>query len=55
VVLPPSGPSAAQRIVAFLAMLVLVIACGIAVIAWRRPAWVGLETSPPSPSPSPTR
>jgi hypothetical protein len=42
VVLREQGPSTAQKLAAFMAMLVFVTACGIAVIVWRRPAWLGL-------------
>lgn len=42
IVVRPRGPSTAQKLVAFMAMLVLVTACGIAVIIWRKPAWLGL-------------
>jgi hypothetical protein len=48
VVVRRRGPSSLQKIVAFVAMLVLVTACGIAVIIWRQPAWVGLEATPES-------
>ena len=36
------GPTLAQKLGAFVAMLVLVTACGVAVIVWRKPAWLGL-------------
>jgi hypothetical protein len=42
VVLREQGPSTAQKLAAFMAMLVFVTACGISVIVWRRPAWLGL-------------
>ncbi|MDB4942233.1 MAG: hypothetical protein JWP97_1767 [Labilithrix sp.] len=42
-VVRPRGPSAKQKLFAFMAMLLLVTACGIAVIVWRKPAWIGLE------------
>lgn len=45
------GPSTAQKVGAFLAMLVLVTACGVAVIVWRKPAWLGL--APPEAPPAP--
>jgi hypothetical protein len=37
---------AKQRLIAFMAMLVLVTSCGIALIIWRRPQWLGLGPSP---------
>lgn len=37
------GPSARQKLVAFVAMLMLVTCCGIAVIVWRKPSWIGLS------------
>lgn len=43
VVVRPRGPSAKQKLIAFMAMLLLVTACGIAVIIWRKPRWLGLE------------
>lgn len=50
VVVRPRGPSAKQKLVAFMAMLLLVTACGIAVIIWRKPRWLGLEMLGGSPS-----
>jgi len=50
-VVRPRGPSAKQKLVAFMAMLLLVTACGIAVIVWRRPRLLGLDApAPPAPS-----
>lgn len=43
IVMRARGPSAKQKLVAFMAMLLLVTACGIAVIIWRKPHLVGLE------------
>ncbi len=43
------GPSTGQKLAAFIAMLVLVTACGIAVIVLRQPQWLGLE-KPASPT-----
>jgi hypothetical protein len=51
------GPSAKQKLLAFMAALLLVTACGIAVIIWRKPSWIGLESlsgSVPSAAPSPS-
>lgn len=53
VVVRSRGPSAKQKLVAFMAMLVLVTACGVAVIIWRQPGWLGLEP-PPTASAAPT-
>lgn len=47
VVVRARGPSPRQKLVAFAAMLMLFTACGIAVVIWQRPAWVGLEPEPP--------
>jgi hypothetical protein len=44
IVVRPRGPSAKQKLVAFMAMLLLVTACGIAVIIWRKPRWLGLDS-----------
>ena len=50
-VVRPRGPSNKQKLVAFMAMLLLVTACGIAVIVWRKPRWLGLDApAPPAPS-----
>jgi hypothetical protein len=46
-VVRPRGPSAKQKLIAFMAMLLLVTACGIAVIIWRKPRWLGLDPSVP--------
>lgn len=46
VVVRARGPSTRQKLVAFAAMLMLFTACGIAVVIWQRPAWVGLEPEP---------
>jgi hypothetical protein len=43
IVMRVRGPSAKQKLVAFMAMLVLVTACGIAVIIWRKPRLLGLD------------
>jgi len=40
------GPSMKQKLVAFMAMLLLFTACGIAMIIWRKPRWLGLDPSP---------
>ena len=53
-VVRPRGPSTKQKLFAFMAMLLLVTACGIAVIIWRKPAWVGLEPSAPAAQPTTT-
>jgi hypothetical protein len=62
VVVRPRGPSAKQKLIAFMAMLLLVTACGIAVIVWRKPHWLGLDAAvdpsaaavaPPSTTPAP--
>jgi hypothetical protein len=37
------GPSAMQKLIAFMAMLLLVTACGIAVIIWKKPVWLRLD------------
>lgn len=50
VVVRPRGPSAKQKLVAFMAMLMLVTACGIAVIIWRKPRWLGLDALGGGPS-----
>jgi hypothetical protein len=50
VVVRPRGPSAKQKLVAFMAMLLLVTACGIAVIIWRKPRWLGLDAIGGGPS-----
>lgn len=52
IVMRRRGPSAMQKLVAFMAMLLLVTACGIAVIIWRKPALLGLDRSTPGPAPS---
>lgn len=54
IVVRPRGPSTKQRLVAFMAMLLLVTACGIAVIVWRRPHWVGVELPFGAPAVAPT-
>ncbi len=46
-VVRPRGPSAKQKLLAFMAMLLLVTACGIAVIIWRKPRWIGLDPAQP--------
>ena len=46
-VVRPRGPSAKQKLLAFLTMLLLVTACGIAVIIWRKPRWLGLDPGVP--------
>jgi hypothetical protein len=62
VVVRSRGPSAKQKLLAFMAMLLLVTACGIAVIIWRKPHLLGLDSlgttpsaapSPPAPAPAP--
>lgn len=50
IVVRPRGPSTKQRLLAFMAMLLLVTACGIAVIIWRKPHWLGLENLGGAPS-----
>jgi hypothetical protein len=50
IVVRPRGPSAKQKLVAFMAMLLLVTACGIAVIIWRKPRWLGLDSLGGGPS-----
>lgn len=40
------GPSMKQKLVAFMAMLLLFTACGIAMIIWRKPRWLGVEPGP---------
>ncbi len=52
IVMRRRGPSARQKLVAFMAMLLLVTACGIAVIIWRKPGLLGLERPSPAPSAS---
>jgi hypothetical protein len=55
IVVRPRGPSTKQKLLAFMAMLVLVTACGIAVIIWRKPHWLGLDGfggTAPSPTTS---
>jgi len=53
IVMRPRGPSAKQKLVAFMAMLLIVTACGIAVIIWRKPGLLGLDSlAPPTPSAS---
>jgi hypothetical protein len=56
VVVRSRGPSALQKALAFIAMLVLVTACGIAVIVWRQPTWIGLapRAAEPEVTPVPT-
>ncbi|MBS2016769.1 MAG: hypothetical protein JST00_28045 [Deltaproteobacteria bacterium] len=62
IVVRPRGPTPRQKLVAFVAMLLLFTACGIAVVIWQRPAWVGLEgpakspasAAAPTPAPSPS-
>jgi hypothetical protein len=64
VVVRERGPSALQKLLAFMAMLLLVTACGIAVIIWRKPGWLAFDvpggpvaaptSALPAPSPSPT-
>jgi hypothetical protein len=53
VVVRPRGPSAKQKLLAFMAMLVLVTACGIAVIIWRKPRLLGLDSLGTTPSAAP--
>lgn len=57
IVVRSRGPSTKQRLLAFMAMLLLVTACGIAVIIWRKPGWLGLEgfggTAPSSTTSAP--
>jgi hypothetical protein len=43
IVVRKRGPSAIQKLAAFMAMLLLVTAVGIAVIIWRRPGWLGID------------
>jgi hypothetical protein len=43
IVMRVRGPSAKQKLAAFMGMLVLVTACGIAVIIWRKPRLLGLD------------
>jgi hypothetical protein len=50
IVVRPRGPSTKQRLLAFMAMLLLVTACGIAVIIWRKPNWLNLENLGGAPS-----
>jgi hypothetical protein len=52
VVRPRKGPSAKQKLVVFMVMLLVVTACGVAVIILRKPALLGL--GPPSASAPPT-
>ncbi|HSO36224.1 MAG TPA: hypothetical protein VLT33_27040, partial [Labilithrix sp.] len=51
-VVRPRGPSAKKQLIAFMAMLLLVTACGIAVIIWRKPTWIGLDPTVPLTPPS---
>ncbi len=46
IVVRKRGPSAVQKLAAFMAMLLLVTAVGIAVIIWRRPSWLGIDAFP---------
>lgn len=48
VVMRKRGPTPKQKLAAFIAMLVLVTACGVAVVIWQRPSWVGIEPPPPA-------
>jgi hypothetical protein len=43
IVVRPRGPSAKQKLLVFMTMLLLVTACGIAVIIWRKPKLLNLE------------
>jgi hypothetical protein len=52
VVVRARGPSAKQKLLAFMAMLLLVTACGIAVIIWRKPRLLGLDSLGTTPSAS---
>ncbi len=53
IVVRARGPSTKQKLLAFMAMLLLVTACGIAVIIWRKPRLLGLDPSgTPSGTPS---
>jgi hypothetical protein len=52
VVVRPRGPSTGQKIGAFVGMLLLVIACGVAVIVWRKPMWLGFAPVPTEPAPT---
>lgn len=54
VVVRPRGPSAKQKLLAFMAMLLLVTACGIAVIIWRKPRLLGLDGLGTTPSAAPS-
>jgi hypothetical protein len=54
VVVRPRGPSAKQKLLAFMAMLLLVTACGIAVIIWRKPRLLGLDSLGTTPSAGPS-
>lgn len=40
------GPSALQKLGAFAAVLLLVTTCGLAVIVWRKPEWLGFVAAP---------
>jgi hypothetical protein len=44
IVVRARGPSTKQKLLAFMAMLLLVTVCGIAVIIWRKPRWLGLDS-----------
>jgi hypothetical protein len=50
IVVRPRGPSRVQKVAAFVAVLLLVIACGVAVIVWRKPLWLGFEAVPSAPT-----
>lgn len=46
IVVRPRGPSTFQKLAAFVGMLLLVIAFGMAVIVWRKPVWLGFAAVP---------
>ena len=46
------APSPKQKLVVFMTSLLLVTACGIAMIIWRQPRWLGLDRGAPSAAPN---
>lgn len=53
IVVRKRGPSAVQKLAAFMAMLLLVTAVGIAMIIWRKPNWLGIDAFQAGGDPAP--
>lgn len=46
------GPSSSDKLLAFVGVLILMMASGIAIIAWKRPQWLGIGRQAVQRSPS---